>query len=88
MADRCSERVWKDDWRKGQCSHNASVVRDGKPYCTIHDPEYIKQKGVKRKARDDANSCPKCGYFFRYDHFGYCPLCGTKRVKNSSPQVQ
>lgn len=33
------------------CSRNASVWRDGKPYCKIHDPQY-KRKKRKPKPKD------------------------------------
>jgi len=47
MANRCSARVSIDSWRFGQCSRKAIVERDGKWYCKIHDPEYIKTKDEK-----------------------------------------
>jgi hypothetical protein len=31
-----------------QCPKKAKVTRDGRHYCTIHDPEYIKRKREKR----------------------------------------
>jgi len=35
----------------GFCSRKATVLRNGKPYCTQHDPVW---RAEKRKARDDA----------------------------------
>ena len=80
ITQRCSEMVWRDTWHKGQCSKIATVTRDGKSYCSIHDPEYVKQKEAKRKAKYQAESC-KCGYHFPYSYYHHCPLCGTKRNK-------
>ncbi len=76
---QCSEMVWRDAWHKGQCAREATVTRDSKPYCAIHDPEYIKDKEAKREAKRKANSCSKCSYHFQYTFYRYCPLCGTKR---------
>ncbi len=84
VDEQCSERVWVDAWHKRQCTKKAWVVRDSKSYCTIHDPEYIKQKEAKQKAKYAASNCKKCGHHFQYDFFRFCPLCGTKRT---SPQV-
>ncbi len=77
---KCSTSVWRDDFHTGQCSKQATVTRDGKAYCAIHDPEYIKEKEISQKAKYDANSC-KCGYHFPKDLYSYCPLCGTKRSR-------
>ncbi len=79
----CSAKIWKDAWHKGGCSNPATIERDGKPYCAIHDPEYIKAKETKRQARYEANSC-RCGYHFLEDFYRYCPLCGVKRIKEVS----
>jgi hypothetical protein len=47
--DRCSERinipgVW---FGTKQCSRKVKVIREGKGYCNIHDPERIKQKRME-----------------------------------------
>jgi hypothetical protein len=39
---------------KVQCSKAAKVERDGKHYCTIHDPEYKAAKDKERQAAWDA----------------------------------
>jgi len=50
--ERCSERVSYDSWgHTHQCENKAVVVRDGKQYCKIHDPEYIKEKEAKHTAK-------------------------------------
>lgn len=52
MADaKCSARVGYDSYWPSQCSRGATVTRDNKPYCTIHDPEYIKEKQAKKDAK-------------------------------------
>lgn len=81
MEQRCSANVSRDAWHYGRCGRNAVVERDGKPYCKIHDPEYIEAKDRKRQAKYEANNCKSCGFHFRHDFYGYCPLCGTKRSK-------
>ena len=35
------------------CANPAKVERDGKWYCRIHDPEYIKYKAANQKATRD-----------------------------------
>lgn len=46
----CSERVLASEgWRRHPCSKPVRVERDGKPYCTVHDPE--------RRKRQDASKC-------------------------------
>jgi len=86
MIQQCSEQVWYDAWHKKQCEKKAIVQRDGKWYCKVHDPEYIKQKDTERQAKYEANKCQGCGYLFnsRFErqYFVYCPLCGTKRIKS------
>ena len=74
---QCSARVDFDAWRTGQCSRNAIIDRDGKSYCKIHDPEYIKQKDAKRQAKYESGNCRKCGGHPK-PWWAYCPYCGTK----------
>lgn len=53
---KCSAQAWHKMGRWGKwnpCSRNAKVERDGKPYCTQHDPERIARL---RKERMDAAS--------------------------------
>jgi len=86
----CSVRVAPNtQWgafQQHQCNNKAVVERDGKWYCKIHDPEYIKQKDAERQAKRDKNNCKtaNCSYHFRTSgHEGlyrYCPFCGTKRA--------
>ena len=44
---QCQERVFNGRLPDYQCQKKAVVDRDGKFYCKVHDPEYIKEK--KRK---------------------------------------
>lgn len=37
-----------------QCEKRAVVTRNGKRYCKIHDPEYVKAKGEERTKRWEA----------------------------------
>lgn len=48
MSERCSERVSGDgpwgSFHMHQCYHPGKVQVDGKWYCAVHDPAYIKKK--------------------------------------------
>ena len=62
METQCSEEV-RDSGRwpsYHRCPKKAVVERDGKAYCKIHDPEYIKAKNAalqdRLKAEGDALS--------------------------------
>ena len=46
----CQTRIYGDRVTEWQCQKKPVVTRDGKLYCKIHDPEYIK---AKNKARDE-----------------------------------
>ena len=78
---QCSVKVsGEGQWgafHQHQCWKQATVERDGKWYCSIHDPEYIKTKdeGLRKKAM--TQQCPKCGSNPK-SYWTYCPFCGTK----------
>ncbi len=78
---QCSVRVAPNtQWgafQQHQCYKKATIIRDGKPYCKIHDPEYIKQKDTKMEATRKANGCQSCGRGLRR-WWNYCPHCGSK----------
>ena len=46
---QCQERIW-EGWNKRRCENNAKVIRDGKAYCTVHDPIYIRAKRQAKTA--------------------------------------
>lgn len=51
---KCSEMVappglW-GAFHQHRCKRKATVVRDGKPYCKVHDPEYKQAKSDKAYA--------------------------------------
>lgn len=55
----CSERVHSREVRLAAgfpCSRAAVVTREGKPYCTQHDPERIKER-YEAKAKIDSLVC-------------------------------
>lgn len=78
--NKCSEQVGDGLWNSRQCIRNAKVVRGGKSFCTIHDPEYkkIKENEQERKYRE--RCCSNCKYYFHNKYYKYCPSCGTKKV--------
>lgn len=50
----CSVRIpYGMGFHSTACSKPVKVERDGKPYCTIHDPERLKAKAANRQAADD-----------------------------------
>ena len=54
---KCSARVGGEGYsaHSGSPCHNpAKVVRDGKPYCGMHDPEAIKTKKEGREVEANA----------------------------------
>jgi hypothetical protein len=58
--ERCSERVCgSGSWgafHMHQCSKKATIERNGKKFCTIHDPEREKAIRAKKQAEYDAAS--------------------------------
>jgi hypothetical protein len=55
VAGRCVVGVWSQGgWRKYQCHFKGKVEREGKLYCTIHDPERVKEKDKERTEKWDA----------------------------------
>ncbi|HUW43583.1 MAG TPA: hypothetical protein VMV95_01300 [Bacillota bacterium] len=80
IKEQCNKIVYGHLlWHSYQCQKKAVVKREGKFYCKIHDPEYIKIKEKKREEKYKKESC-KCGHHFDRWWYKYCPLCGTKRV--------
>jgi hypothetical protein len=54
---RCVETVYPNDqygsFHGHQCNKMGIIKRDGKWYCKIHDPEYIKEKHLKLRDKWD-----------------------------------
>ena len=50
MTERCSQKMFAD-WHRSQCSRNAKVERNGRWYCTQHDPERVAAKNEERDER-------------------------------------
>jgi len=49
---QCEAEVW-NGWNKYRCSKNAKVERNGKHYCTIHDPERARKKAELERIKDE-----------------------------------
>ena len=82
MKEQCEAMVappgqW-GAFQQYQCNKMAVVTRDGKSYCKIHDPEYIKQRDEERSLKRRAKGCLECHTNLR-TWWSYCPMCGTKR---------
>lgn len=74
----CNGRIQINDWHTGACPNPPKVVRDGKSYCGVHDPERRSQRQGLKAEEERRKGCQKCGirkvrYFYRH-----CPYCGTK----------
>lgn len=57
MSEKCCENVmtYVGNWpRSHQCTRNAVVIREGKPYCKQHDPDAVKARQDARKVKWDA----------------------------------
>ena len=52
-GEQCSATIWGERVQSWQCQKKAVIERDGKLYCRIHDPEYIKAKQEKKQAEWD-----------------------------------
>lgn len=83
---QCSVKVSPNtQWgtfQQSQCTKKVVVERNGKSYCKIHDPEYIKEKDSEREAKRKAKGCQKCGGSRHYHWWAYCPSCGTKYLNH------
>ncbi len=79
--ERCSVEVYVGVWHSKPCSKSAVIERDGKLYCKIHDPEYIKKKDEIARENYHKKDCKKkgCGFNFTVDYYNYCPYCGTEK---------
>ena len=54
--ERCSVRVGGEGYSANsstQCPNQAKVIRDGNPYCGVHDPEAIRGRRKKRGEEAD-----------------------------------
>lgn len=61
---RCQSRVVSEGgFHTHQCQNKPVITRDSKPYCKIHDPEYIKAKDAKRRAKWDEKWVNKLAQF-------------------------
>jgi len=77
MEHWCSERVSDySGWHFYQCKRPVKVEREGKWYCTIHDPEYIKSRQEKHTAKYKSECCSKCNSHLE-NWYRFCPMCGT-----------
>ena len=47
MTDKCSETVWRD-FARHPCTRRATVVDDGKNYCTQHSPEAVAAETMRQ----------------------------------------
>ena len=62
-AERCQEQVsgsgpW-GTFHHHQCENKATNTKDGRRYCKIHDPEYIKAKSTEKLAQWDRESAER-----------------------------
>lgn len=50
----CSEYVYRPRVTSSTCSNRATVERNGKLYCTVHDPDRVAAKRAERQAAYNA----------------------------------
>lgn len=48
-GDRCHATVYGDRVQSWQCTKRPTVTRGGKPYCSTHDPERVKDRKAAQK---------------------------------------
>jgi hypothetical protein len=78
MSKECSELVWDSGgWRQSHCMKSATVERDGKWYCGIHDPLKVQERNDKKHQAYLSRCCP-CGIELK-SYWHYCPYCGLKK---------
>ena len=51
--ERCQRTIFEGRGVNYQCTKKPTIERDGKLYCKIHDPEYIKAKQAEWQATFD-----------------------------------
>jgi len=87
--EQCSYWIWgSGDYRKIQCSKKPKVYRNGKWYCTIHDPEYIAAKQAKRDAARKAKRFlddTKIRRLKAQDH--YCANLSVEFMENNQSEA-
>ena len=60
ITGTCSKQVFHaKEWGTYSCALQATTIVDGKRYCSIHTPAYVKAKRAQREARWDANSAAR-----------------------------
>lgn len=52
----CSEYVYRPRVTSSTCSNRATVERDGKLYCSVHDPVKVAAKRAEKQAAFDIRS--------------------------------
>jgi hypothetical protein len=67
-----------NNWRWHHCQRHATIVRDGKWYCTSHDPIKIAERREKSHQHYLAKCCP-CGWELK-KYWSYCPHCGKRKM--------
>lgn len=87
MSDlgKCCETVFEGaGFRRSRCSRAAKVTRNGKPYCTQHDPEKVDSRRIARNAKWDAEADArrqkeaKYAAFLKIAHAGVSAVQGTQ----------
>ena len=69
---QCQERIYSA-WDNFQCSKNAKVEVNGKHYCTIHNPNRIKEKQEIQRVK---NKIMQKGIDYKYSAEKYCKKRG------------
>jgi len=90
IKDKCSKRVsipgrW---FGTKQCENKAKVNREGKFYCTIHDPLRIKQKSeVKEKLWEAQQQRQEKEFKRRQLEIEYCKALTNEQLKQGIKNI-
>lgn len=59
MEKECSVTIWGPRVSSWKCTKKATIEREGKSYCTIHDPKRIAAKDKERDATEERERITK-----------------------------
>ncbi len=64
-GEQCSKMIFEGRGWNHLCNNKAIIERDGKLYCKIHDPEYVKEKNAKLQAKWNVASAKRDEHWHR-----------------------
>lgn len=84
MVDVCTVRVGHGRFyaNRAHCSKPVTVLRDGKPYCTIHDPEYVQARRVENNRKWKEREAKQSQMYAKTDAFRAVADAAIKAVRD------